>query len=323
MTKASLCPTALLLLSLTAPSFAQAAPCMRANDQTTSVAGLIYSFSNAGPGRWAWQITPAATTVARSIRIYTGNNYTSSVGAFMSLEIWDDDPINPGQPGSRLGGGTWLIEATKSWQGTNLDDFVIMQPAMDYWIVLVEPGWSTPPFETGSSTTMPNMNGTSGSWVAGPAQALKYRIYCGLLDEQGLVPFGTACAGSAGAIGTAFAQELPTTGNATFRIEGTGFDAGVPILNVLGVTPGFPSVLIPGTASCFSNTTLDVTLAATTGTGNVRATTASGHVQFDISIPANPALVGFYFASQLAALDVNIGTPLPFVTSNAMQVTVF
>ena len=322
MNQASLCQTTLLLLSLGAPSFAQTAPCMRANDQTTSVAGLIYSFSNAGPGRWAWQITPGTATIAQSIRVFTGNNYTGSVGTYMSLEIWDDDPANPGRPGSRLGGGTWLIEPATSWQGTNLDDFVIMLPATDYWIVLVEPGWSQPPFETGG-TTMPHMNGTSGNWVPGVPQALKYRIYCGLLDDQGLVSFGAACPGSSGGIGTAFAQEQPMTGNAAFRIEGTGFDAGVPILNVLGVTVGFPSVPIPGTASCFANTTIDVTLAATTGTGIVRDPTASGHVQFDIPIPPNAALVGFYFASQLAALDVNIGTPLPFVTSNAMQVTVF
>jgi hypothetical protein len=323
MIKPSLCGTALLLLSLTAPSFAQTAPCMAANDQNTSVAGFIYASSTAAPGKHAWQITPTAVTIAQSIRIYTGNNYTSSTGPFMSLEIWDDDPVNPGQPGSRLGGGTWQTEPVKSWQGTNLDDYVIMQPATDYWIVLVEPGWSTPPVEVGGGTMMPYMNGTTGSWIGGTAQALKYRLYCGLLDEQGLVSFGSSCAGSSGAIGTAFAQELPTIGNATFRIEGTGFDAGVPIINVFGITVGFPSVPIPGTASCFANTTADVILNDITGTGDVRASTASGHVAFDFAIPANPALVGFYFASQLAALDVNIGTSLPLVTSNAMRVTVF
>jgi hypothetical protein len=313
---------ALLLAALASSLPAQTPPCLADNDQSTTVTNLIYSFNSASPGVWAWQVTPTSTLVAQSLRIYTGNNYTSTVGNFMSLAVWDEDPSNPGQPGTRLAGGTWRINPTISWQGTNFDNVAVMLPNQSYWIVLTEPGWSTPPSQPGG-TTMPFMSGTSGSWVAGNPQALKFRLYCGLLDDQGVVAFGNSCPSSSGSLGTAFSNGSPAVGNTGFRIEGTGFDAGVPILNALGLTLGFPSVPLPGVPSCFVSTTLDITMASITGTGNVRAAGASGHAWFDIGIPANPALQGFYFASQLVALDATATTSLPIVTSNAAQMTVY
>ena len=298
---------------------AQSAPCMSENDLSNSVVGSIFGNSSA-PGVWAWQIAPPTTVVVQSGRIFTGNGYTSSVGPYMELEIWDEDPQTPGQPGSRLAGGTWRIRAIGSWQGTNFDAPVTLQANSLYWVVMTEPGWSTPPVEPGGSN-LPMMWLNNGTWTAMSPEALKYRLYCGLLDEQGVVSSAAGCPGSSGRTPSVFANSAPNVPNFQFAIEGTGFDAGALVLHAIGTVANYPTVPIPGAPGCSLRTNLDVVVSGTAGTGDVQSPTASGHVRFAFPIPNVAALSGYYFTSQLASLDLNIGTPLPIVTTNGLQVT--
>ncbi|MCA8977610.1 MAG: hypothetical protein KDC98_22995, partial [Planctomycetes bacterium] len=230
---------------------AQSPPCFAANDLNTTVSNAIYSYSTAGPNVYAWQVTPATVTIAEAVRVFTRNTYQSSVGYFMTVEIWDEDPSAPGLPYTRLAGGTWQSSAIMSWQGANLDNAVVMQPTSNYWIVFTEPGWSTPPIEPGGATTLPSARYSSGAWTAITAAPLKFRIFCSQLDVQGAVPFGAACPSSAATVGTMFTNEEPMIGNADFRLEGSGFGANALTFMVLGMTPGFPTFLLPGTNGCY------------------------------------------------------------------------
>ena len=305
---------------------AQTPPCFSANDSNLNVPGLIYGYSSANVGKHGWQVSPATPVVAQGLQVVTGNNYSASIGAFMSLEIWDDVG---GLPNARLAGGTWRLQAATSWQGANLDQPVVLLPGTPYWIVFVEPGWSVPPYEPGAAATFPTVNLSGSSWVPGTASGLKFRLFCGPLDGPGVVAFGQPCADSTGAFGTAFTNQTPSVGNTTFAVEGTGLLPGTAVLEVIGVTQGFPSVPIPGTNACFLSTDWLLSIGATTGTGTVRSgcsgcasAEASGHVTFTIPIAASPALAGFYFAPQLVSLDYLSALPLPFVSSNALQITI-
>ncbi|MCA8966129.1 MAG: hypothetical protein H6838_13315 [Planctomycetes bacterium] len=300
---------------------AQTPPCFSTNDLSTSVSNAIYSYSSAAPNTYAWQITPASSLAIQGLEVFTGNNYTSQVGTYMTLEIWDEN-ASTGTPGTRLAGGTWIIDPTIGWQGASLDSVALLTANTNYWVVFTEPGWSTPPIEPGGAA-LTSMRLSGGAWAAAGTTALKSRLYCGLLDQANVVPFGTLCASSSNSIGTMFTNQPPTVGNAAFRVEGTGFAPGSVAFLVIGMIPQFPSIPIPGTASCFQSTDAMFTVVGTTGTGNVRAATASGHTSFGIPLPSSPAFQGFYFAPQLAVLDPGSAASIPFVTSNALQLTVY
>ena len=314
-----------ILSSLIACSsgLAQTAPCMSGNDATNAASGAIFGIVNNAPGTYAWEVMPTSTLVVESIRIYMGNNYMSQTGEFAKLAIWSD--IN-GVPGVQLAEGTFRLSAGYSWRGCNFNSPVALQPNTPYWIALTEPGWSRVPLQSTGGTNLPMLRYdiNTGLWSPMNApEALKYRLYCGKLDGQGVVPFGAACPNSSGSLGTAFTNSQPTVGNSGFLMEGSGFSPGALVVGVLGVTIGFPSVPFPGAPGCFVSTTGDATISLAAGVGDVRATSPDGHVELPIAIPSNPALVGFYLASQFAALDLSIGTPLPFVSSNALQLTLY
>lgn len=309
-----------LAFSAVAALPAQTPPCFATNDLTTSVSNAIYSFSTAAPNTYAWQITPTSPLAIQAIEIFSGNNYTSQVGAYMTIELWDEGAA--GTPQTRLAGGTWIINPAIGWQGASLDGVAVLQPNTNYWVVFTEPGWSTPPVEPGGAT-LPSMRLSSGAWVTAGATALKSRLHCGLLEQTNVVPFGSLCTSSTNSIATMFTNTPPTVGNADFRLEGTGFAPGTIAFMVVGMIPQFPTFPIPGTANCHQSTDPMITVVGSTGTGNVRATTASGHTVFSIPLPSNAAFQGLYFAPQLAALDPTSAASLPFVTSNALQVTVY
>ena len=307
----------LFLATLTASAVAQATPCFAANDQNSAVSSFIYS-SGPNPGMRAWQISSPTPIVAQSLRIYTGNNYTSQIGEYMSLEIWDD---NNG-PGSRLAGGSWKTNATNAWQGANLDGVVVMTANTNYWVVFIEPGWSTPPWQPGGAA-MPEMFMSGGTWANAGSTALKVRIFCALLEVQSGLPYGSPCVSSTGSIGTMFTNEAPLIGNGEFRLEGSGFAGNALTFLVFGVIPGYPTHPVAGTASCFQSTDAFSNIVGTTGVGDVRAATALGHVSFPMPLPNSASAIGIYFSAQLAAFDAGATVPLPFVTSNALRITVF
>lgn len=304
-----------------AASPAQTAPCLSENDLSNAVVGSIFGFSSSAPGVYAWEITAPSALVVQSGRVYTTNNYTSQVGPHMKLEIWDEDPSNPGQPGQRLAGGTWRIRIPTSWQGANFDAPVVLQPNAKYWIVLHEPGWSTPPVEPGG-VNLPMMRLNGGTWTSMNPEALKYRLYCGYLDGAGVASLGAGCAGSSGSAPATFTNYPANVGTPQFAIEATGFGSGALTIHAFGLVQGYPAIPIPGTPGCFLYTSVDNVSPGYAGTGNVRAQAAFGHVRTALPIPSNSALSGFSFTSQHAALDPGLASPVPFVTTNALQITI-
>lgn len=315
---------AVLLLAL--PLAAQTAPCASANDSNNTFnTGSVTAFGFAGAGNYAYQYTPAVPIVAQAMRIITARPISTASG-FMSLEIWSDAS---GLPGARLAGGSWKTDfgpASAVWQGTNFDAPVVMLPATNYWLVWIEPHSSNLPVEPGGATLLPAAyRAGTGAWATRTPAAFKFRLYCSLLDDINVVVNGTGCPSSTGAQGTLFANQMPTVGNADFRVEGTGFPSASLAVLALGVIQGFPSFPLPGLpAGCQQNTDILRTLVVgITGTGDVRATTRLGHVSSPLPIPANPALVGLYLATQLAVFDAANTAPIPLVTSNALQLTLY
>ena len=301
---------------------AQSAPCLHDNDATNSATSAFFGMTSS-PGVWGWQITPGALTTAESIRIWTSHNYTSMTGEFAELEIWDD---LSSQPGQRLCGGVWRLRIAAQWQGCNFDSPVTLLANQPYWIVLTEPGWTNLPVQS-NANSMPMMrlaNATTNTWqpTLAPA-ALKYRIYCNKLDDQGVVPFGAACPSSSGGLGTVFVNSQPTVGNSSFKFEGSGFLPGSVAFGVFGTSAVWPSIPLPGAPGCFINTNIDVTIGFMTGVGDVRAASPDGHGEVPLAIPSASSLIGYFLSCQIATLDLGIGSSLPLVTSNALQVTIY
>ncbi|MEZ6036080.1 MAG: hypothetical protein R3F29_01280 [Planctomycetota bacterium] len=318
-------PLLLVPLLLASAAICQA-PCLSANDAGLSVPPFVYLHTPGMPGVHAWQISSPTPLVARSLQIATGLQSGAGFGDFLQLDLYDDAA---GLPGVRLAGGTWRFEPSVGWQGTNLDAPLAMTANKLYWVVFHEPGWAVPPVDPGGFTTFPEAQLSAGVWQGGGVGALKFRLFCDLLQQPGLEPFGPSCADSGGREGTLFTNRAPTVGNTQFSLEGTGLPPGATVVAVLGDIAGFPSLPMPGTASCFLNTDWLVSVAGVTGTGTVQsgcvgcaAAEVSGHATFALPIPNHAALAGFFFAAQLVTFDAGSTTALPLVGTNALRVTI-
>lgn len=310
---------------------AQTPPCLAENDQNPVGQGVVSVGSHIL--YTATRITPATTQLVRGIRIYTSNDFGPAQGEYQTLEIWSDDTGSTNLPMNRLAGGSWFAlpsevpPFTFRWQGCTLDNPVQLQAGLNYWIVRVEPGWCGVPNNNGGvQLPMIYKTATQSAWSApttGPWTAFTYRLYCSPLDDQGVVPIGAGCPTSSNRTPATFTNHRPIVGNVDFSIECTGLPPGVPVVNVLGVVQNFPSVPLPGTNGCLAHTDDSVVLSDVVGTGTVRSDRVFGHVRFAIPIPANAALQGLYFGSQVAALDPGATASLPIVTSNALRITVY
>ncbi len=317
LAKALLLSAALLVVS----AAAQTPPCASLNDGNNVVSGALSSFGFGGPNRRAWQFTPATALGIASARIFTGNTTVSSQLNFMTLEIWSDSGAN--LPGTRIAGGTWAISVPRgnAWQGCDFDQPISMSAGVPYWIVWIDPGFSTIPVGNGG-TTLPTANGSPFTTLA--PSALKFRLYCTALDDANVAVLGSGCAAASGNYGSTFTNWTPNLGNSNFTLEGSGFPSGAAAILVVGVTPGFPSLPIPGAgAGCNLESDILFYLEGTTGIGNVRATTALGHVKFAIPIPNDPGLLGLIVTAQLAAVDLASPNPLPVVVGNGLSLTLF
>jgi hypothetical protein len=302
--------------AITALLSAQTQPCFAMNDQSTSVSNAIYAMGPQ-PNVYGWQFTSPTTLVVQSARIFTGNNYASQVGLYMRLELWSHDPVT-NLPLARLASGTWQHHVAISWQGANLDAPVVVPASTPFWIVFVDPAWSTVPTQPGGAT-MPYARFANSVWVTANASALKIRLYCGLLDDQIALPVGAPCANSAG-LGTLFTNESAVIGNAAFAVDGSGFPGNTLALLALGLMPTWPSIPLPGgPTGCMIHTDIASVLSGFTGTGDVRAPTALGHVRFGLAIPSNPVLAGLVVTGQIAALDPVSTFPVPLVSTNALR----
>jgi hypothetical protein len=302
--------------AITALLSAQTQPCFAMNDVSTAVSNAIYA-RGAAPNVYGWQFSSPTPLVLQSARIFTGNNYASQVGLYMRLELWSDDP-NTNLPLARLAGGAWQHHVAISWQGTNFDAPVVVLPNTNFWIVFVDPAWSTVPTQPGGAT-MPQARFLNNVWTAVGTTALKIRLYCGLLDDQIAAPVGAPCASSAG-LGTLFTNENAVIGNAAFALDGSGFPGNTLALLALGMIPTWPSIPLPGgPPGCMIHTDIASVVSAFTGTGDVRAPTTLGHIRFGLPIPANAVLAGLVVTGQIAALDPASTAAVPLVSTNALR----
>lgn len=302
---------------------AQTTPCLGLNDTTSAVTALITGRNNAGTGEWAWRFTPTTTLAVHGLKIITGNRYTS---AFMKLSIFSHNTTTV-LPGKLISEGTW--DQPKSpvidWVGTNLDRVTTLNKGTSYWIVWNETGWSTPPFQNTGTTLLPTaVRFGGGVWNTGLAQAFKCRFYCSKIDLLGIKAFGTACTGATTGLGTSFTNTVPTVGNASFRVEGTGLPPSAASFLAIGIVKAFPGVSLGALApGCWMNTDFALVVAGlSTGNGPIRsATGAFGHISYKLPIPNNAALKGVFVSTQIATADAASKNALPLVFTNATQIT--
>ncbi|MEZ5965632.1 MAG: hypothetical protein R3F56_17490 [Planctomycetota bacterium] len=318
---ATLSLAALSLAALSPALAAQTPPCLSLNDGTNAVSGNVTGYGFAGPDSRAWQFSPPQNLTVESAQIYTGNTFFSQD---MRLEIWSDNGAN--LPLAALGGGAWKISTStpRGWQGTNFDRPVALGQSLLYWLVWTEPGTSLLPIEPGGVSTPTALSIAGGVWQTQGAQAPKFRLFCNLLDAQSVTPNGAPCPNAAG-LGTALTNQAPTIGNADFLVDGTGFPANVPAVMIVGFTPGWISIPVPGgPPGCQLHTDPFLLFAGATGNGNVRQSTgSSGHSFFPLPIPNVAALNGLFVSVQMAAVDVSFSVPVPLVTSNALQLLLY
>jgi len=306
------------LVALAAVALGQTPPCAGSNNTNLTTLSVITILSNAGPNRTAFEFVPTQGMLVWGAQVATANTFRQGT---MGLELWDDNPTFA-EPLTRLSGGSWLVDNNRpvAWQGTNFDRPVSVTAGTRYWLVFIEPGWSTPAEEPGG-TPVPahRWNYATTSWS--PTNlAAKYSIFCSFLDGAGVAATGGPCTSSANLLGTAFTNEAPALGNQAFSIEGSGFPPGALSYLVIGFTPGFPTIPLAGFPTGCTQSTLPVdTLVgvSTAGAGG------SGHVVFPLPLPGTSSLAGLVAGLQLAVLDAAAAAPIPFVTSNAVYVTLF
>ena len=312
--------------ALSAAALAQTPPCVGVNDANLSLTGVYTRYRPGAPNTWAYLHRPASTITVRSARILTGNPFR---GGFMKLAIYSHDRVS-GLPGTRIAGGAWSVRISmeRRWQGTNFDAPVVMQQGQPYWLVWTEVGQSALSYEPKSATTTSTrVEWRSGSpvWTAMYDANVKYRLYCGYLDDVGVTPFGLACAGSSGRLGTAFLNQPASVPNLFFRIEGTGLpknELGALIVGVDGSFRPIPlgSLGLPG---CSLNSDVLLVIWAQTGGGSVASPSVAGHVSVALPVPPDPRLIGFLVAWQFAVADSGASQAIPVVFTNALRTTFY
>ena len=297
-----ICPSAL----------AQTPPCFALNDQTTNSAPGITGFGFAGPTTWGYEFIPPTTINVDAAAIFTTNGI---LDYSMSLEIWSNNTVTA-LPMSRMAGGTLEIPRHLGidWLGTNLDQTVTLQGGSPYWLVWIEPGGFDVPHEP-NGITVPTARYSGGAWTPQTSQALKMRLFCNLLDGQGVTVIGDGCPGSLGTIGRLQTNDIPRAGNVDFEVEGTNFSPGSACALYIGILPNF-SVPIGGTQGCLLYSEGLASLGNAIGTSDLRSVLASGNVSFDLPIPTTPQ--GAAANVQLIALDPGLAPSLPVVTSNGL-----
>lgn len=308
---------------------AQTPPCIAENDQTTSVSAAISLTGFTGPNVNGYRFTPTTTLVLRAAELFTARTAITSPNGYMTLEIWDENPVTS-LPGTRICGGTWQAQAALGlgWQGANFDQLAICIANTNYWLVWRDPGGSRIPYETGG-VTMPYAQANTGTWIANATpRALKWRGYCSQLDDVGVASVGSGCQASTGRVPASFTNFAPAVGNSDFQFEATGFAPGTIGLAVLGANPAWVGIPIPGApAGCSLYADPMVVSTVAVGTGNEQPQHASpgcaGHCWIDLALPNNPLLIGFVLDAQFAGLDAGSTDPLPFVFTNGVRVTLF
>ena len=157
--------TPILTLALATGLAAQTPHCIGANDTSLSISNAISTASFFGPNQLAMQFSPTQNQIVYGAQVATANTFRAN--GTMGVEIWSENPSS-GLPLSRLAGGSWSIDINRpaSWQGANFDLPVPVNAGSSYWLVFIEPGFSTPNIEpAGTPVNCARWDYPIGNWV--------------------------------------------------------------------------------------------------------------------------------------------------------------
>jgi len=313
-------------LAVTLPG--QSAPCESLNDANTVVStGLTFSpFVGSNPNSTAYQFSPANTIAVQSAAIFTASPLHDD---YMRIEIWSDDTVN-NEPMARMAVGTFFsaMSANARWLGANLDTTVVLNPGTNYWINWIESGASIPPEEPGGVALSRRQRSASNPWGTLGSGELKFRLFCGPLDAQGVANEGSGCAASNLQIATTHTNDAAMSLNGGFGVEGNNLPAGASVVLLVGIDSNFSSTpLTSFPAGCQLNTDIAAFVAGTAGTAEIgdQPTTPRpvpfGFLRF--SLPLTTVQQGAYFSVQCFGLDMGAAAVVPFVSTNGVRVTTF
>lgn len=217
------CRTALFLLLVSSPSFAQT-PCYAENDGNT-----FHDTTHMGGPNLVLAIkftAPASVSVTR-MEVFTGEGSGNN-----SLSIWSHDAANNRPLAQVSGQGGWALDTVNSWQGGNLSPAFALTGGNTYWLAwkcihLSQASIEPPSAVVGQPYCSSFDSGTN--W-AGPFQDTannwKFRLFCGTAGGS-VTPFcfgdGTQAACPCANNGTAGrgCQNSASTGGAHLAWTGT------------------------------------------------------------------------------------------------------
>ncbi|MCA8956391.1 MAG: hypothetical protein KDC87_09965 [Planctomycetes bacterium] len=142
------------------------------------------------------------------------------------------------------------------------------------------------------------------------------------VNAPGVVPIGSGCADGYGNVAVYGAPQPPTLGNPNFSLEAIGLPPSARVMLIIGLQKNMPSfdMGVMGAPGCFLHTDLAASVYGISTPGD--ASRAEGRFVIPVAIPSNPVLKGFFFRTQVGAVDASPGArALPVVFTNGLGVT--
>lgn len=145
------------------------------------------------------------------------------------------------------------------------------------------------------------------------------RLY---VNAPGVVPIGSGCADGYGNVAVYGAPEAPTLGNSRFRLEAIGLPPNARTMFILGLQRTMPSIdmTMMGAPGCFLHSDIRVSVFLTSTGGD--ASRAEGRLTMPVPIPNSAALKGFFFRTQIGAIDARSARGFPVVFTNGLGITI-
>ena len=261
----------------------------------------------------AIKTTVPSAFVATRVEVFTGER-----AGLNTIALWSHD-ATLNQPLAPLGGGSWSMGFTNTWQGAPLATPVALATNQDIWIVWGCQNGAQASVEGTGAGAQPYRSSFNGgaSWN-GPYQGnqWKFRLWSGPAGHY--ESYGSGCQGSAGTPRLSWFG-LPMAG-AAFDVLLDSAPANTLAALIVGDSNttynGLPLPLplaSLGATNCSLLSSVTVSLASVVD--------PSGRAVMTLAIPANPALAGFLFFDQWFCLDL-AANPLGFTFSNGGAATV-
>ena len=143
------------------------------------------------------------------------------------------------------------------------------------------------------------------------------------VNAPGINPIGSGCADGYGNVAVIGGRHTPTLGNASFAIEAVGLPPAARVMFIVGVQKAYTSLdlKVMGAPGCFLHSDMLLTAYSQSSSGD--AARAEGRFTMPLPIPNLPALKGFFFRTQVGALDASPGArPFPVVFTNGLGITI-